>query len=188
MADRREFEFDQLETADLVVDATYRGGTSKHAGDDPLDRLLGCGIGGGFRAVWGPGKKRYALVCLYTSLADPDWPDALDEQTGTFVYYGDNKRPGHTLTDTPRKGNTLLETAFAAVHEGPGRDRAQVDSGRRGGARSVTCSKSGGPTYYWPPMFQCQDGKEMLSWVNALNVGKISTANLCRYSLSRSGR
>ncbi|MER6595223.1 hypothetical protein ABT214_25930, partial [Micromonospora purpureochromogenes] len=27
----------------------------------------------------------------------PDWPDALDEQTGAFTYYGDNKQPGAEL-------------------------------------------------------------------------------------------
>ena len=37
------FEFKELEEADLVVDALYKGGRlKKNAGDDALNKLLGC--------------------------------------------------------------------------------------------------------------------------------------------------
>ena len=56
---------------------------------------------------------------LYSSLEDRDWPDGLDGATGLFVYYGDNKRPGHDLHDTPRRGNELLRAVFADIHASP---------------------------------------------------------------------
>jgi hypothetical protein len=33
------------------------------------------------------------LVVLYTSGAEPDWPDYLDPYTGAFTYFGDNRSP-----------------------------------------------------------------------------------------------
>ena len=61
------------------------------------------------------------MAMLYSSLADPDWPDHLDPVTGQFVHYGDNKRPGAALARTPRHGNKLLERTFAAIHAEPAR-------------------------------------------------------------------
>jgi Restriction endonuclease AspBHI N-terminal len=49
----------------------------------------------------------------------------LDEQTGVFTYYGDNKKPGRDLHDTDRQGNVLLRDVFAACHGAP-TDRRQV--------------------------------------------------------------
>jgi hypothetical protein len=56
------------------------------------------------------------LVVLTSSLNDPDWPDALDKETGVLTYYGDNKRPGRALHDTPRNGNELLSRVFENAH------------------------------------------------------------------------
>jgi hypothetical protein len=42
------------------------------------------------------------------ALNDPDWPDTVDRESGTFVYFGDNKRPGRALHETLRFGNELL--------------------------------------------------------------------------------
>jgi hypothetical protein len=121
----RYVDFADLSAADLIVDATYRGGTKGDVTDDPLNKLLpGSGNQGGFRAVAVQGKPGYAFVCLYSSLADRDWPDYLDTQAGTFTYYGDNKRPGHRLEDTPRGGNRLLSESFAALHAVPHRRQA----------------------------------------------------------------
>jgi hypothetical protein len=121
MAQQQYVDFADLTTADLIVDATYRGGNKGDAGDDPISKLLGCGNQGGFRAVSSRSSPGYALVCLYSSLADRDWPDYLDTQAGTFTYYGDNKRPGHRLEDTPRGGNRLLSESFASLHAVPHR-------------------------------------------------------------------
>jgi hypothetical protein len=63
-------------------------------------------------------KDAVQLVVLYTSGAEPDWPDELDPYTGAFTYFGDNRSPGRELHDTPRKGNLLLRTVFERAHSG----------------------------------------------------------------------
>jgi len=112
--------FDQLGTCDLVLDRVYKGGTAGNAADNPLARLLpGVGNQGGFRAMGKAARDAVRLVVLYTSGAEPDWPDQLDPYTGAFTYFGDNRSPGHELHDTPRKGNLLLRTVFERAHAGP---------------------------------------------------------------------
>src|SRR5262249_9568177 len=39
-----------------------------------------------------------------------------DPETGVFTYYGDNKKPGRELHDTPRYGDVLLRNMFGALH------------------------------------------------------------------------
>jgi hypothetical protein len=104
--------FDQLASADLVVDRTYRGGTTGGLRDEPLSKLLPVRNLGGFRPHGRPTK----LAALYTSGEEPDWPDTLDPFSGTFVYYGDNRSPGRELHDTPGRGNQLLSAAFESAH------------------------------------------------------------------------
>jgi hypothetical protein len=107
---------DQLSESDLRIDATYEGDRKGNAGDDPLHALLGVSIQGGFRILGTREQPR--LVVLTTTLADPEWPDNLDPETGVFTYYGDNKKPGRELHDTPRYGNVLLRNMFDALHSG----------------------------------------------------------------------
>lgn len=45
----------------------------------------------------------------------------MDRETGIVTYYGDNKRSGHALHETPRFGNELLRNMFNAVHAIPQR-------------------------------------------------------------------
>jgi Restriction endonuclease AspBHI N-terminal len=52
------------------------------------------GIRAHFRYVGSPRERTLKLCVLYSELADPDWPDELRVETGVFIYYGDNKRPG----------------------------------------------------------------------------------------------
>ncbi|MEU2572050.1 restriction endonuclease [Streptomyces anulatus] len=109
--------FGDLPTADLTVDAVYARGTEGHAGDDPIARLVkGVGNQGGFRYKLSPNKQSVRLVLLYTSGANVDWPDHLDLETGTFTYYGDNKKSGEDMHSTRRGGNALLRDVFAASH------------------------------------------------------------------------
>ena len=112
------YTFDELKHAPLQIDAVYQGGTDGNAGDDPLSRLMGCGNQGGFRYRGSPAKEDVRLVVLYSNLVDLDWPDELDVERGRFTYYGDNKKPGHSLHDTPRRGNRILRDAFANLHRG----------------------------------------------------------------------
>lgn len=107
--------FSELNKSDLIIDAIYEGGNAGNAGDDPISKLLlGTGNQGGFRLV-GPKKNRRWIV-LYTSGEDTNWPDTLDTLTGTFTYYGDNKKPGQELHATSKGGNAELRDIFAARH------------------------------------------------------------------------
>ena len=110
------FDWDELPSADLVVDACYRGRRGGNAGDDPLSRLVGVSNQGGFRILGT--VERQKLVVITSTLSDPDWPDALDLESGTFTYFGDNKNPGTELHGTRRWGNRLLRDSFAAAHAG----------------------------------------------------------------------
>ena len=83
--------------------------------DDVLVKPIpGAGNQGGFRAVGSWDAPR--LVILYSSMDDADWPDFIDVYTGVFTYFGDNKKPGFDLHDTPRRGNKLLQSCFAILH------------------------------------------------------------------------
>ena len=115
----RGYTHQECSIADLVVDAIYEGGRAGNAGDDPIAKiLLGAGNQGGFRAAGAGDDKRF--VVLYTSGEDRDWPDRLDLNTGQFVYYGDNKSPGHELHDTRRGGNRILRHVFSLLHSDQG--------------------------------------------------------------------
>ena len=114
---------DALSTADLCVDAVYQGGRAGNASDDPFSPLLSVSNMGGFR--YRGNLAALELVVLTTTLADPEWPDELDEETGVFTYFGDNKRPGRALHDTPRNGNELLKRLFEFAHGGK-EDRKKV--------------------------------------------------------------
>ena len=117
---QKEVLFDNLENSDLYIDCIYKGGTAGNAGDDPLIKLVPrCEASGGFRKkLREDGSGKYAYIVLYTSMEELEWPDYLDEETGVFRYYGDNREPGRALTDTKKKGNLILETTFALLNEG----------------------------------------------------------------------
>lgn len=99
---KQECPFNKLDSSDLIVDCIYKGGTGSSADNEPLHHLFPkCGVNGGFRKVNrtdGTGKPAY--VILYTTMSELEWPDYLDEETGVFRYYGDNRRPGREITDT----------------------------------------------------------------------------------------
>ena len=108
--------FNELKNADLVVDRIYEGGVHKDVRDDPITKLLpGIGNQGGFRVAGNP-KPKY--VVLYTSGEEKDWPDELDQSTGRFTFYGDNRTPGKELHDTIKGGNELLRKSFEFLHDG----------------------------------------------------------------------
>lgn len=117
-----EVQFENLENAELIIDCIYKGGRAKNISDEVLPRLLPkCGNSSGFRKVSrkdDPSKMAY--VVLYTSMSELEWPDYLDEETGIFRYYGDNRKPGRAITDTKQGGNRLLENVFGILNEGVG--------------------------------------------------------------------
>ncbi len=110
--------FTGLATADLVLDRVYAGGTRGNAGDDALGKLLPVGNQGGFRFNGSVARRTVRLVVLYTSGGEVDWPDHIEPTTGDFTYYGDNRKPGRDLHDTPRGGNELLRQMFEASRAG----------------------------------------------------------------------
>lgn len=111
------FSGEQLRRVNLIVDAVYSGNRTARGGTtDPLHSLVGVSRQGGFRYVGTNARPR--LLVLTSNLAEPEWPDELDESTGTFVYFGDNRVPGRLLHDTPRFGNRLLRQVFDWVHLG----------------------------------------------------------------------
>lgn len=113
-----EIPFSQLDQADLIVEAIYKGGLGSSAEFEPLHHLFPkCGVSGGFRKVnRQDGSGRPAYVILYTTMSELEWPDYLDPETGVFRYYGDNRQPGREITNTKLKGNALLEYVFALLN------------------------------------------------------------------------
>ena len=109
---------EELTDADLIIDAVYEGASGGQLSGEALSRLLpGIGNLGGFRAAGRGDDKKF--VVLYTSGEDKDWPDRLDLNTGQFLYYGDNKTPGHELHDTGPGGNRILRRVFDLLHSTP---------------------------------------------------------------------
>ena len=108
--------FQELAFTDLIVDAVYESSSDGQLSGEPISKLLpGSGNMGGFR-MSGRGEKKNWIV-LFTTAEDRDWPDTLDTNTGKFVYFGDNKSPGHELHDTRAGGNKALRHAFARLHD-----------------------------------------------------------------------
>lgn len=118
------FDYKELNSVDLMVDAIYEGGGKAVRLGDPISKLLpGSGNLGGFRiAGIGPHKK---FVVLFTTGEDKDWPDVIDLNTGQFTYFGDNKVPGRVIRTTKPGGNLLLERVFECLHSLPAR-RAEI--------------------------------------------------------------
>jgi hypothetical protein len=108
------YQFNQLSSADLFIDALYKGGNKGNAGDDPISKLAGCGNQAGIRYVGTADKPK--LCVLYSDLSQPSWPDEINEEFGLFTYFGDNRRPGRELHDTSRKGNLILRNIFNLLH------------------------------------------------------------------------
>lgn len=115
MSQTTNVPFTQLAEASLVVDTVYSGGPGNL--EEPIHYLFPkCGNMGGFRKVLrGDGSGKLAYVVLYTTMNELEWPDYLDVETGVFRYYGDNRKPGHALTNTHNRGNALLEEVFGRL-------------------------------------------------------------------------
>ena len=115
-----EVQFDKLESSDLIIDCIYKGGNTGDMSAEVLHKFIPrCENAGGFRKkLREDGSGKYAYIVLYTSMEELEWPDYLDEETGIFRYYGDNRQPGREITKTRKKGNLILETTFALLNEG----------------------------------------------------------------------
>lgn len=113
----------------LEVDRIYKNTANWKNPDDDFNRMFhnfpdGKGIRnmGGFRCKSKRGRHGskiddVAFVVLVTTFGEPEWPDSLDEETGVFIYYGDNRSPGD-LHATHLGGNSLLREVFDKLHSG----------------------------------------------------------------------
>ena len=115
--------FKELANADLVVEAIYEGG--KGIENEPISKLIPrLQNAGGFRVVGKGNDKK--IVVLYTSGESIDWPDWIDINTGQFVYYGDNKKPGRELHGKGLNGNRILRHVFELLHSSNPVDRMKI--------------------------------------------------------------
>lgn len=110
---------DQLEDADLIVNALYQskeksGGYSTYV----LPKLMGVGSGGGFRTRLEDHKHagHYAYVVIYTKRESPYPLDGLDANSGILTYCGDNKKAGTDLAETKLCGNKILLQIQKAIY------------------------------------------------------------------------
>ena len=110
--------YEDLESADLLVDAVYEGEAGSKLSGEPLTKLIpGASNQGGFRASGKGLDKKF--VVLFTTLEDETWPDRIDSNSGKLVYYGDNKKAKYELHKTPRGGNRILRYVFELLHYSP---------------------------------------------------------------------
>lgn len=111
-------EWSKLGTSNFIVEATYEGKRSEplNLSCEPLTRLIpGIGNLGGFRVKPKANKDLAGLVLTSTGL-EVDWPDSLDIFQGRYTYYGDNRKPGNDLHQTPKGGNKYLAQLFELAH------------------------------------------------------------------------
>lgn len=123
---QKTVEFEKLSEADLIVDCLYRGGSAPNLSASPFTKLLPkCPINGGIRAVnRSDGSGLPAYVVLYTSMAELEWPDFLDVETGILRYYGDNRTAGSALMS--KRGNRLLSLLFEKLNSSRPEDRRDI--------------------------------------------------------------
>lgn len=114
----------------LTVDADLRNHPDREHHDGEFQRFFSFGEGSqrkginnsaGFRVVSRRDKNTtgrsknlddLAFIVLVTTLNEPEWPDSIDLETGTVVYYGDNRKPGTKTNKTALNGNKYLEQVF----------------------------------------------------------------------------
>ena len=108
---KQPVRFDQLSSVDVIVDQSYLFGPGGLAGE-PLNKLIGGTVNqGGFRHSKPKGLSKPLYCILVATNENPAWPNSLDQETGSFTYYGDNIMAGSDIHDT--KGNQILRDAFA---------------------------------------------------------------------------
>ena len=113
----KSVEFEKLQVADLVIDATYQSDRTVSGGSlagEPLNKLMNVGNLGGFRVRNGSNGPLYAVIT--STGAEVEWPDSLDPYSGIYTYFGDNRTPGAELHKTKQRGNLLLKNAFELAH------------------------------------------------------------------------
>lgn len=95
--------------SDLWMNAVYEGGPS--LADEPIHLILGTQNMKGIRP-----KRRVdgktAFIALHSTADEIEWPDLLDQSTGIYTYYGDNRTVGNGLFSSD--GNKAIERIFSS--------------------------------------------------------------------------
>jgi hypothetical protein len=111
----------------LVIDCTYED--SREVGSplrgQPIPKIFpGIGNMKGIRVA---GRKpHWTLYVLTSTQREADWPDVLDESSGTLTYWGDNRTPGRELHSAA--GNLMFREIFERAN-GAKESRALVPPG-----------------------------------------------------------
>jgi hypothetical protein len=101
-----------LDSSDLHVGATYEGGPT--LGHEPISKLTGTGNQGGIRPRnFKAGST--ALIALFSTETQVDWPDVVDTASGTVTYFGDNREPGKGLIENNK--NRILHQVYQGDFE-----------------------------------------------------------------------
>jgi AspBHI-like restriction endonuclease len=107
---KKEIEFEQISTSDLIKDSLFKGGKANNLSSEPISKIFPVGNQSGIRFSGTFDKP--GIVVLYSTFNDLDWPDSLENKI--LTYYGDNKDPGREVHERP--GNKLLRTLFDFLH------------------------------------------------------------------------
>lgn len=123
--------FTEINTANLLVDAVYEGGTAKNLGSEALSKIMHVGNSGGFRKCMkldanGQKTKEVAYICIYTTGEEIEWRDGIDRTLGRFTYWGDNRKAGNPMLKTKFGGNLFLQDIFAKLAIGQRKQIAPV--------------------------------------------------------------
>ncbi len=114
-------EFKNIKNSNLIIDEVYYGGVEPNMSSEVISKLMKCGNAGGFRTV--NNKEKQNAYCVLFSTGDNiDWKDYIDTELGRFVYYGDNRKEGHSLHNTKKKGNEILRTCFEKLEDNNRKD------------------------------------------------------------------
>lgn len=117
-------DFEKIQEVDLIADTIYKGGNKNNISDEVLSKLMKCENSGGFRKKGSLKDKKLKYIVLYSTGNHSEWNDSYDEETGEFIYFGDQDKPNKEVTDTRKKGNEILRRTFEMLKNGSRKDIA----------------------------------------------------------------
>ena len=116
----KRFKYEELDKADLFIDAIYMSPRPPKQGlaNEVLSKFLKVQNMGGFRVAKKADKTGDAYLVLYLNGYTPAWPDDFDTETGILTYYGDNIEAGSDVEKTSKGGNSILCQIFDNLAKG----------------------------------------------------------------------
>ncbi len=103
----------QISKEDLRAGSFYAWTPAGYAGE-PITRLLPVSNTRGIRIATRVDKS-IALVVLYDTNDQSEWPNEFNEETKILTYFGDNRDPNKPFDSKP--GNVRLQEAFGVLHD-----------------------------------------------------------------------